>query len=134
MNQRSVLALSACLAALFFFSMTHASAQVNTADILGTVSDAGGAVVPGVRVAATNMSTNDVKTASTNTTGEYIFNLMPPGQYTITGESPSFKKATISLSVSAGDRARADMQLQVGNVTEVIQVEAQSPEIGRAHV
>ena len=127
MNQRSVLALSACLAALFFFSTSHTSAQVNTADILGTVSDAGGAVVPGARVTATNMSTNDVKTASTNTTGEYIFNLMPPGQYTITGESPSFKKATISLSVSAGDRARADMQLQVGNVTEVIQVEAQSP-------
>jgi hypothetical protein len=127
MNQRSVLALTACLAALFFFSTSHTSAQVNTADILGTVSDAGGAVVPGVRVTATNVSTNDVKMATTNTTGEYIFNLMPPGQYTITGESPSFKKATITLSVSAGDRARADMQLQVGNVTEVIQVEAQSP-------
>src|SRR5215471_7084198 len=127
MNRRSVLALSACLPALFFFSTNQASAQVNTADILGTVSDAGGAVVPGVKVTATNTSTNDVKTATTNATGDYIFNLMIPGQYTVTGEAPSFRKATISLSVSAGDRARADMQLQVGNVTEVVQVEAQSP-------
>ena len=126
MNQLSAIARSS-LTALFLFSSSQALAQVNTADILGTVTDAGGAVVPGVKINAINTSTNDVKTATTNATGDYIFNLMIPGQYTVTGEAPSFRKATISLSVSAGDRARADMQLQVGNVTEVVQVEAQSP-------
>src|SRR5205807_3456905 len=98
MHRRSVAVLSAILAAVFFFSASRASAQVNTADILGTVSDPGGAVMPGVKVTATNTSTNDVKTATTNATGDYIFNLMLPGQYTITGESPSFKKATINLA------------------------------------
>ena len=117
MNQRLAIALSACLIALCFFPMNQASAQLNTADILGTVTDAGGAIIPGVKITAINTSTNDVKTGTTNATGEYIFNLMIPGQYTITGEAPSFKKTTISLSVSAGDRARADMQLQVGNVS-----------------
>ena len=126
MKQLSAIAVSS-LAALFFFSANQAVAQVNTADILGTVIDAGGAVVPGVKVTATNTSTNDVKTATTNATGDYILNLMLPGPYTITGESPAFKKAVITLSVSAGDRARADMQLQVGNVTEVVEVAAQSP-------
>src|SRR5215472_15226984 len=126
MNQLSAIARSS-LTALFLFSSSQALAQVNTADILGTVTDAGGAVVPGVKINAINTSTNDVKTATTNATGDYIFNLMIPGQYTVAGEAPSFRKATISLSVSAGDRARADMQLQVGNVTEVVQVEAQSP-------
>src|SRR5215472_12535319 len=126
MNQLSAIARSS-LTALFLFSSSQALAQVNTADILGTVTDAGGAVVPGVKITAINTSTNDVKTATTNATGDYIFNLMIPGQYTVAGEAPSFKKANISLSVSAGDRARADMQLQVGDVGQVVQVEAQSP-------
>src|SRR5215813_3298059 len=127
MNQPLPIALSACMMALCFFSMNQASAQLNTADILGTVSDSVGGVVPNVKVTAQNIATNDTKTATTNETGDYVFNLVSPGPYTITGEAPSFKKASMNLSVSAGDRARADMQLQVGNVTEVVQVEAQSP-------
>ena len=129
--QRLANAFSARLMALCFFligvSVYQASAQVNTADILGTVSDSGGAVIPGVKVTATNTSTNDTKVATTGATGDYIFNLMLPGPYVITAEAAAFKKASINLSVSAGDRARANVQLQVGNVTEVVEVAAQSP-------
>jgi hypothetical protein len=127
MNQRFAMALSACMMALCFFSVNQASAQLNTADILGTVSDSAGAVVPDVRVTVRNIATNDTKTVLTSSTGDYVFNLMIPGQYTITAEAPSFKKATVSLTVSAGDRARTDIQLQVGDLEQVVQVEAQSP-------
>jgi len=57
-----LIALSLCIAA------NWASAQVNTADILGTVTDAGGAVIPNVKVTVTNTATNDTKTTTTNTT------------------------------------------------------------------
>src|SRR5216684_4065768 len=118
-------ALLACSAVL---CMVHnVSAQVNTADILGTVSDAGGAVVINAKVTVQNTATNDIKTTTTNAAGDYVFNLVQPGQYTITVEMPSFKKATVNLSVSAGDRARANVQLQVGEVTQVVEVVAQSP-------
>src|SRR6266699_1137724 len=127
MNQRLAIALSACMMALCFFSMNQASAQLNTADILGTVSDSEGAVVPNVIVTARNIATNDTKTVMTSSTGEYVFNLMIPGQYTITTEAVSFKKSTVSLTVSAGDRARADIQLQLGDLSELVEVEAQSP-------
>jgi hypothetical protein len=127
MNQRLVIALSAWMMALCFFSMNQASAQLNTADILGTVSDSAAGVVPNVKVTAQNIATNDTKTVMTSSTGDYVFNLMIPGQYTITAEAPSFKKSTVSLTVSAGDRARADIQLQVGDVSLVVEVEAQSP-------
>src|SRR5207253_4140561 len=127
MNQRLAIALSACMMALCFFSMNQASAQLNTADILGTVSDSAGAVIPDVRVTAQNIATNDTKTVLTSSTGDYVFNLMIPGQYTITAEAPSFKKSTVSLTVSAGDRARADIQLQLGDLSQVVEVEAQSP-------
>ena len=80
MNQRLAIALSACMMALCFFSMNQASAQLNTADILGTVSDSAGAVVPNVKVTAQNIATNDTKTVVTSSTGVYVFNLMIPGQ------------------------------------------------------
>src|SRR5438132_1527920 len=127
MNQRLAIALSACMMALCFFSMNQASAQLNPVDILGTVSDSAGAVVPNVKVTAQNIATNDTKTVMTSSTGDYVFNLMIPGQYTITAEAPSFKKSTVSLTVSAGDRARADIQLRLGDLDQVVQVEAQSP-------
>src|SRR5947209_7381078 len=127
MNQRLAIALSACMMALCFFSMNQASGQLHHADILGTVSDSAGGVLPNVKVTAQNIATNDTKTVMTSSTGDYVFNLMIPGQYTITAEAESFKKSTVSLTVSAGDRARADIQLQVGDVNQVVQVEAQSP-------
>jgi hypothetical protein len=120
--------LSVCLMALCLsMAANWASAQVNTADILGTVTDAGGAVIPNVKVTITNTATNDIKTVTTNSNGDYIVNLVPSGSYTITAEAPSFKKATISLNVVSGDRARANMQLQVGDVTQTVEVAAQSP-------
>ena len=127
MNQRLAIALSACALALCFFSMNQAAAQLNTADILGTVSDSDRALVPNVKVTAQNIATNDTKTVMTSSTGEYVFNLMIPGQYTITAEAASFRKSTVSLTVSAGDRARADIQLQLGDLSQVVEVEAQSP-------
>src|ERR1700731_3407592 len=119
----SVFLMALCV----FMAANWASAQVNTADILGTVTDSGGAVIPNVKVTITNTATNDTKVVTTNSTGDYIVNLMPSGSYTITAEAPSFKKATINLNVVSGDRARANMQLQVGDVTQTVEVAAQSP-------
>jgi hypothetical protein len=116
-----------CLLGLSLLGVNQVSAQVNTADILGTVSDSGGAVLPNAKVSVQSLATNEVKTATTNASGDYIFNLMQPGQYTITVEAPSFKKSVVNLTVSAGDRARANVELQVGDVAQAVEVQAQSP-------
>jgi hypothetical protein len=116
-----------CLLGLSLLGVNQVSAQVNTADILGTVSDSGGAVLPNAKVSVQSLATNEVKTATTNAAGDYIFNLMQPGQYTITVEAPSFKKSVVNLTVSAGDRARANVELQVGDVAQAVEVQAQSP-------
>src|SRR5258707_2867615 len=127
MFQRITTAISVFMFAFCLLWVNEALSQLNTADILGTVSDPGGAVITGVKITVVNASTNDTKTATTSSTGDYIFNLMPPGTYTITAEASGFKKSSIPLSVYAGDRARADVKLEVGNVTEVVEVAAQSP-------
>ena len=84
-------------------------------------------MIPGVKVTVQNTATNDIKTTTTNTTGDYVFNLLPAGSYTVSAEAASFKKATVSLAVSSGDRARANIQLQVGDVTQTVEVAAQTP-------
>ena len=58
----SVRLMALCL----FMAAGLAFAQVNTADILGTVTDAGGAVIPNVKVTVTNTATNDTKTTTTS--------------------------------------------------------------------
>src|SRR5271170_441007 len=77
-----------CLLVACFLAPTIGLAQENTADILGTITDAGGAVMPGVRVSALNAATNEIKAATSNAAGDYIFNLMQPGQYTLSVEAP----------------------------------------------
>jgi len=102
-------------------------AQLITADILGTVTDPGGAVVPNARVTVINTATSDTRTVLSGGTGDFVVNLLPPGSYTLTVEAPSFKKAMSSLTLVAGDRARADVQLQVAETTQVVEVMATTP-------
>ena len=63
---------SVCLLGLCLLAMSPVWAQVNTADILGTVSDAGGAVLPNAKITVQNLATNEVKTAATNASGDYV--------------------------------------------------------------
>src|SRR5581483_3806354 len=111
MSQHIRTAMTLCSIAFCVAIVNNASSQVNTADILGTVSDPGGAVIPGVKITVTNTATNESKTAITTSSGDYVVNLLPSGQYTVTAEAPAFKRATANVSVSAGDRARTDIKL-----------------------
>ena len=127
MYQRIVTASTVMMVALCLLFVNKASSQVTTADILGTVTDQAGAVVPNVKITVTNTATNDTKTVTTTGSGDFVVNLLPSGQYTVTAEAPSFKKATANTSVVSGDRQRVDIKLQVGNVTEVVEVAATAP-------
>src|SRR5579863_3707917 len=104
-----------------------AAAQLTTADILGTVTDAAGAVVPNAKVTVVNTATSVARTAQSNGSGEYVFNLLPPGQYTVTVEAPSFRKSVTNVTLVAGDRARVDAPLQIGETNQVVEVTATSP-------
>ena len=56
-----------------------AAAQLTSADILGTVTDAAGAVVPNAKVTVMNLATSVSRTLQTNGSGEYVVNLLPSG-------------------------------------------------------
>jgi Carboxypeptidase regulatory-like domain len=107
---------------LFFLGANAALAQQNTADIVGTVSDSSGASIPGATVTLTNTGTNVSQTTTTSATGDYTFTLVQVGSYSVRVESKGFKTVVTPVSVSAGDRTRVDQTMQVGDVTQTVEV------------
>ena len=105
---------------------TTASAQVTTADVVGRVVDSSGGALPGATVTATQTATGAVRTVVTNETGDYVFNLLPIGPYTVKVELEGFGAFAAALQLSAGDRQRVDATLGVGSVTENVEVTAQA--------
>jgi len=93
--------------------------------LVGTVTDSGGLVVPGAQVVAVNTGTKDTYEATTNSEGYYHIQFVRPGRYEITVTIPSFQtfKAT-GVEVATNQVVRTNATLQVGGVTESVNVEA----------
>jgi len=107
---------------------TCAYAQAVTGSVLGTVTDASGAVVANAKVTLTEVNTSVSRSADTNTSGNYTFPDIPEGGYTVTVEAPGFKKEIReSIRVDVNTSARVDVQLQPGNISQSIEVTAAAP-------
>src|SRR5262245_6171809 len=120
MNWRSVVAT--CVMVLCAVS---AYAQFDSAQISGVVQDTTGAVLPGVDVVLMNVGTRIERQAVTNEAGVYTFPYVPVGEYRITAMLSGFKPITKSnVQVNAGLNIRVDVSLEVGALTETVQVEA----------
>ena len=114
--------------ALLALVTSAAFGQLTTADILGTITDATGGVVPNASVTLTNLGTNEKRSTQSNGSGDYTFNILPVGHYSIAVKAKGFEASiTKDLSVEAGDRARNDVHLQVGSETTIVEVTAQTP-------
>jgi hypothetical protein len=103
-------------------------AQVSTAELAGAVADPSGAAVSGARVVATNAGTGVTREASSDASGRYLFTLLPPGTYELSVEAQGFRRVVQSgLVLEVNQRAQVDLTLQVGSVSETIQVSAAPP-------
>ncbi|MDQ6699642.1 MAG: TonB-dependent receptor, partial [Acidobacteriota bacterium] len=110
---------------VILFSALPALAQQTTATLVGTASDASGAVLPDVSIRATNLATNVARDTKTDATGGYSVPSLPAGDYTVTATRQGFqtqKADRIKLEVS--QTPRLDFQLKVGDVSESIEVSA----------
>src|SRR5690349_7279195 len=116
----------AVLGAMCVLLASAAHAQVTTADILGRVTDSSGAVLPGASITVVNSATRDTRTLNSSETGDYVFNLLPIGTYTVTIELQGFSTQMRTVTVSSGDRARVDAKMSLGTVSENIQVTAEA--------
>src|SRR5712692_2264755 len=96
-------------------------------EILGVVTDSTGSLVPGAQVTATHIATGQSRTVTTGESGTYVFSLMPPGEYTVRTEKQGFRSEVRSgLVVQLNQKARVNFALQVGAVTESVEVTAEA--------
>ncbi|HEY3027812.1 MAG TPA: carboxypeptidase regulatory-like domain-containing protein [Pyrinomonadaceae bacterium] len=123
----SIRLLFICLATLICTGAVMAQAQANAADLQGYVRDPQGAVVVNAAVKARNLATNFTREVTTNGDGYYQLINLPPGEYEITVEAPTYKKAVIpSYKLTVGSRADLDVALELGQLTEVVNITSEN--------
>lgn len=102
--------------------------QGNTGNVLGTVTDPSGAVAPNVRVLVTNVNTGVKSEATTDGLGNYLIQFLQPGAYRVEAEITGFKKfVRESVTLEMTRQLRIDIQLETGEITETVSVEASTP-------
>ena len=105
---------------------TAAEAQNST--LLGSVIDPTGAAIVGANVEAVNTETGVSSSTGTNEFGQYVIPNLAPGTYDVHGEMAGFKRQTVSgLLLLVNQRGQLDITLELGEVTETIEVTGQAP-------
>lgn len=114
--------------AIMLAASLRVSAQAVTGAILGTISDASGARVPGATVKAINSLTGVSHTTKADAQGDYIFPALPVGQYRIEADVAGFRRfVRQGVSLSVNQNARVDVALQLGQVTQAVVVKQNAP-------
>src|SRR5215470_9788567 len=108
-----------CLVALPLY------AQVDTGTILGTVTDASGAVIPGAKVTIRNEGTSFTQSTTTSASGTYVFTPLRIGTYSVEVEKEGFKRQRrAGLELNIQQQLVADVALSVGEVSSEVEVTA----------
>src|SRR5262249_30327223 len=110
------------------FGAAIGSAQEFRGSITGRVVDNSGAAVANAAVTITNTATNVPSSTTTNGNGNYTALYLVPGSYSVTVEATGFKKAIRQkIEIRVGDKLQLDLQLEVGNVSETVNVTSEAP-------
>jgi Carboxypeptidase regulatory-like domain len=118
--------LVGCIGILPFLSITSARAQsTSTGTVGGQVIDPQSAVVPRADVTLRDVATNTNRKSQTDEAGRYIFVNIPPGVYDISVSKTGFKTAMVEgQKVTVGTVRTVDISLEIGSVSESVQISA----------
>ena len=118
------------LAAVFllFCLATPAVAQIDTATVLGVITDSQGAVLPGATVTARGVNTGFVFTVAADADGRYRIALLPPGQYEFVAELQGFTRVIRQgVTVTIGSESVINFELAPAGLLETVTVTADLP-------
>jgi hypothetical protein len=103
-------------------------AQENRATIVGTITDSQGNALPNATVKATNIETNTTTATTSNDSGLYTLPFLPVGRYRINISANGLKTVVRDgVELRVGDRIQLDFSMEVGAVTETVNVSSQAP-------
>jgi len=120
----------AVLVLLVVMTATGVQAQLNRGSLTGIVTDSSGALIPNVKIEIRNADTGARYESVSNSAGQYTVPNLPRGAYQLTFEAPGMKTLVRSgISLGATEVVRVDAVMEVGAVSEQIQVTAEVPRL-----
>ncbi len=120
-----VLSFGLCLAGV-------ASAQTDTARLIGTITDASGAVLPNAAVTVKNTGTGRTVTTQTNSSGEYTLNALSAGKYHLDVKAPGFKTSAADFTLEVSQVQEISLKLEAGATATTIDVTGEVPLVDTA--
>jgi hypothetical protein len=105
------------------------SAAGGDATLTGQVADPAGAMITGAAVTVTNATTAAAVTVKSDATGRYFAGGLAPGAYRIDATARGFARQELNVTLAASQQAKADLKLQVGQMTETVTVTNSPPQI-----
>ena len=124
-------AVSSMIALLLVFLLAPVlRAQIATADLVGTITDASGAVVPDATLTVTNNGTGLVYSGRSAADGNFDLTQLPVGHYKVVATKQGFKTYEVpDVEVTIGARVRRDIQLEIGAATQTVEVQAETVQL-----
>lgn len=117
-----------CALALVVLMAPRANSQTTFGSITGQVTDSAGAVIPVAQVTLKNLGTAETRSMTTGSDGLYQFVNLVPGSYSIRVDKQGFSTFTRTpIVVEVSQTVRIDAKMQLGQVTQTIQVTTQTP-------
>jgi uncharacterized surface anchored protein len=113
--------------ALLCIGFLAAAWAQTSSSVTGTVTDKSSAAVAGAKVAAQNLGTSATREVESDSNGVFTIPLLPPGRYKITATKTGFRQAFQEVNLEVNQTARFDIALEVGTVTESVEVKASTP-------
>ena len=121
---QSIVSIAVALLVLVFAVSSWAQTTVGTGSITGTVTDPTGAVVSGAKVIITNTGTGQALNLAANAGGAYASGPLDPGTYKVQVSAKGFSSVSETITVEVGNTASANIKLQLGQESQVIEVQA----------
>jgi hypothetical protein len=123
------------LLAVFFAAVSApgARAQSNDGSIVGTVSDATGAIIPNATVTVTNVDNGLKLNGTSNTSGEFQIFAVPPGNYKANVAAQGFQGQTVSFAVQVATAQTLQFKLAAGSVNQTVEVTSAAPMVNTSN-
>jgi Carboxypeptidase regulatory-like domain len=126
-----------CLASLSFCfvwgvlwtAVSFAQTTISTGSIQGSIASPSGAVVPGAKISISNKATGRVITVKSTSAGAYTSGALTPGDYTVKVEAQGFKTTELAVTVQVGVTSPGNLKLQLGENTQVVEVQSTSVQV-----
>lgn len=121
-------AISVCV--LLLLGNQTSYAQQTSATLVGTLTDANGAVVTNAQIKVVNLATGSARAAVSDGNGNYSFTFLPAGEYELTISAPGYKtRRIVRLTLQVSQTLRQDLTMEIGEVSEMVNITAASVQL-----